>query len=57
MYNTNVSRKASQKNPPARERRSVVSGTNRSDLSNFVAVGADKKKEQEELKVLPAQDM
>lgn len=30
--------------PPRRENRSVVSGTNRSDLSNMVAVGSDKKK-------------
>ena len=44
MYNTNISRRDSRKMPPRRENRSVVSGTNRSDLSNMVAVGSDKKK-------------
>jgi hypothetical protein len=53
MYNTGVTRKGSMKNPPRRENRSVVSGTNRaSDLSNLLAVGADARKKKEELQVV-----
>lgn len=50
MYNAGLSRKDTQRSkahhPPRRENRSVVSGTNKSDLSNLVAVGADKKKQE-----------